>query len=451
MRPTSDSTLVVPTRPTAVRWIVLAWLCVAGSIAYIHRICISVPSKQIQADLNLTDEQMGWVLGWFFLSYAAFQIPAAWLGSRWGNRKALPVFVVGWSVATAWMGMAGGYIAMSASRIINGVFQAGVLPCSAISVRHWFPVSQRAFPMGMLGSFQSVGAILATMITPLLLQVVDWRTAFVALSLLGGVWAAGFYWWFRELPETHPSVNAAELRFIRSGTDTSERTVASEQSSPAQAAPWLIMLTSATMWLICSQQFFRAAGYGFYGTWFPRFLQETRNVTMLQSGFLTTLPVLAVAVGSAAGGGLVDWIQQRTGSQRLSRQALAIVCLSLCSVCIFLAYFIADATQAVLLITLGSLFSGLGGPAGMTLTVDLSGRHIATSFATMNMAGNFGAAICPVIVARFVDVLPRWSITDKTEQWNLVLFFFVAIYAAAAVCWMFLNPNRPIFAEEPIS
>jgi ACS family glucarate transporter-like MFS transporter/ACS family D-galactonate transporter-like MFS transporter len=205
------------------------------------------------------------------------------------------------------------------------------------------------------------------------------------------------------------------------------------------------------MWLICSQQFFRAAGYGFYGTWFPRFLQETRNVTMLQSGFLTTLPVLAVAVGSAAGGGLVDWIQQRTGNQRLSRQALAIVCLSLCAVCIFLAYFIADATQAVLLITLGSLFSGLGGPAGMTLTVDLSGRHIATSFATMNMAGNFGAAICPVVVARLVDALPRWSITDTTEQWNLVLFFFVAIYVAAAVCWMFLNPNRPIFAKEPIS
>ncbi len=62
----------------------------------------------------------------------------------------------------------------------------------------------------------------------------------------------------------------------------------------------------------------------------------------------------------------------------------------------------------------------------------------------MNMMGNIGAAICPVVVARFVTF---------TGNWDLVLFLFAGIYVAAAICWGTLDPTGTMFpsADEKVS
>jgi len=51
------------------------------------------------------------------------------------------------------------------------------------------------------------------------------------------------------------------------------------------------------------------------------------------------------------------------------------------------------------------------------------------------MAGNLGAAICPILVA---------VIAERTGNWNSVLIFFVAVYLGAAACWAMLNPEGAI-------
>ena len=432
--------------PTWVRYGVLAWLCLAATIAYIHRNCIAVPEEQIRSDLGLSLDEMGWVMSGFFITYAIFQIPAGWLGDRWGSRITLPLYAGVWSLTTGLMGFAGGAVSLLTARAANGTAQAGIVPVSAKSIRDWFPDSQCSLAIGTIGSFQSVGAVVATALTTFLLSRYDWQTIFIALSLPGIVWAVGFYWWFRDLPESHPAVNAEELRVIRQknsahlrGNDGALSGDGSRMPEPPGETPWLTMLTSPTLQLLCGQQFFRAAGYIFYATWFPTYLQKTRGVTMEESGYLTALPLLAVVVGSAAGGALSDWIHRRTGSRRLSRKAVATTFLLACALFTLLAFFVAHPTQAVLLITAGSLCAALAGPAGNTLIMELGGQYVATTYATMNMVGNAGAAVCPVVVVWLVG----WE-----GNWSLVLMFFATIYLAAAVCWMFVNPDRPIFDDR---
>src|ERR1700730_8218837 len=97
---------IISQRPTHVRYFVLAALCAAAMIAYIHRSCISVPAKTIQADLNLTKAEMGQIMGVFFLGYTLFQIPGGWLGDRWGTGLGLCLFILVWSAATGSMGLA---------------------------------------------------------------------------------------------------------------------------------------------------------------------------------------------------------------------------------------------------------------------------------------------------------------------------------------------------------
>ena len=191
------------------------------------------------------------------------------------------------------------------------------------------------------------------------------------------------------------------------------------------------MLKSRDLWLICGQQSFRAAGYIFYATWFPTYLKETRGVTTATSGLLSSLPLIAVVAGSLLGGALVDSVLSRTGSLRLSRQGVGVVALATCAALIAGAYFVQDPLNAVLLISVGSLFAALAGPCAYAITMDKGGGHVATVFGAMNMAGNLAAAACPV----FVALLVTW-----TGSWDFLLFFFAGIYVAGRCL---LDRNRP--------
>ena len=83
------------------RHVVLALLVLLSVITYLDRICIGVAAKDIQADLNLSESQWGWVLGAFLLAYGLFEIPSGALGDRIGQRKVLTRIVLWWSAFTA--------------------------------------------------------------------------------------------------------------------------------------------------------------------------------------------------------------------------------------------------------------------------------------------------------------------------------------------------------------
>jgi MFS family permease len=422
-------------RPTQVRYHVLGWLCLAAMISYIHRGCLAVPAEVIQRDLRLDDVQMGLVMGAFFVAYAVFQLPSGWLGDRWGTRRALSLCAILWSAATGLMGAAGGFASLYACRLAAGLAQAGVFPCAVNSFSKWFPRSQRALPSGMLGGFMSWGGVVGNAVTAYLLSYFDWRMVFVWLGVAGVLWAAGFYWWFRDRPAEHSWVNDAERDLIAEGRPAADR--ADEEG--ARANPWGVLLASPLMALICGQQFFRAAGYVFYQSWFPTFLQKTRHVSIAGSGYLASVILAAVAVGAMIGGALSDWLLRRTGNRRLARQWLTVAGQAVCALFILLAYLVADATATVLLLTVGSFCAGVCGPVAYTITMDLGGRHVSTVFSTMNMSGNIGGALSPVAVSLLVGA--------TGQNWDVVLLFFVAIYLAAAVCWMFLDPNTPLFPD----
>lgn len=196
----------------------MAWLCAVTAIAYIHRNCLAVPAAQIQEDLGLSESRMGLVMGSFFFVYALSQIPAGWLSDRWGSRLVLPLIAVAWSLAAGSVGLTVGLISILACQVINGAGQADVFPSSANTLSKWFPASHRGLPLGLIGSFQSVGLITANLLTATLLVHVSWRLIFPLVSILGFAWAAGFYLWFRDRPDNHPHVNDAELKIIRGPT-----------------------------------------------------------------------------------------------------------------------------------------------------------------------------------------------------------------------------------------
>jgi sugar phosphate permease len=425
VKDTADPAPLPAAPPTYVRHLVLAALCLITTINYIQRNSLGGAETTVRADLHLLRKDTGDAMGAFFLTYALFQVPSGWLAQRWGGRRALAIYAAGWSIAMAFTAAATSKPALVGARGLMGAFQAGIFPCSTMIVASWYPATRRGFTSAMLNSFMLIGGFFASLLTAKLIGLLGWRWLFLLYAVPGLAWAAWFAVWFRNRPQDHPAVNAAELAII------SSEGLSQKKSSFSVKVPWLAIFLSSTLWLICIQQFCRAGTLRFFDMWLPTYLQEVRGQSREAANLWTSLPLLAGVIGGLMGGILSDFVLQSTGSRRAARQGVAIGSISLALFCYGLAYQVADVRESVLLAGLGVLIVSFASPVGYALTMDMGGRNLGVIFATMNMAGNLGAYA-------FTTFLPR---VVEWQGWDRALLVFAAMHVVAIVCWLLLNPN----------
>src|SRR5438132_1368010 len=88
-------------RPTHVRWHMMALVTATVVLTYLDRLNLSIAGKYIQDEFAIPLKTMGWILSAFLLGYALSQIPGGYLADRYGPRKVLVVTICWWSVLTA--------------------------------------------------------------------------------------------------------------------------------------------------------------------------------------------------------------------------------------------------------------------------------------------------------------------------------------------------------------
>lgn len=411
------------------RYRVLALLCISAAIAYVQRAALSVPASEIAGDLEFADlaRDMGWIQSAWYFSYGLMQIPSGWLADRLGSRRALAIFSVVWSLATLLTAFVTDFVSLLVMWSLMGASQAGAFPCAAKALGRIFPETERARATGLLASGMTLGGAIAPVMTAMILESLTawadawgidrWRLLLGAYSIPGILWTVVF-------------LGLVSLRTLPAASRTSVASL---------PVDWSRLLRSWPLALLCAQQFFRAAGMVFFMTWFPTFLQKTRDVTLLGSGVLTTVAGIGGVVGSLTGGFFSDWLLLKTGNKRLSRQGIAVVGMGLCSLLIVASYFVKDIQQSIALITLGAFCATFGGVSGYTVAISFGGHQVATVFSTMNMFGNLGAALFPLTAG--------WLVA-QTGNWNLILFLFASVMAIDALCWAFLNPQGTLFGDE---
>jgi MFS family permease len=129
---------------------VLVFAVALAVITYVDRVCISQAAPQMQEDLHLTKEQMGWVFTAFSLAYALFEIPGGWLGDRIGPRRVLMRVVAMWSLFTAATGWAWNFASLVVCRFLFGVGEAGCFPNVTKVFSLWLPQDERVRAQGIM-------------------------------------------------------------------------------------------------------------------------------------------------------------------------------------------------------------------------------------------------------------------------------------------------------------
>jgi ACS family glucarate transporter-like MFS transporter/ACS family D-galactonate transporter-like MFS transporter len=423
--------------PTAVRYQVLGLLTFAAAVAYLARNAVSVAESTIRDSFCLTLRESGWFMGAFFWSYAVLQIPSGSLAHRRGTRFALTLFAAAWSLAALLIGISPGLWLLMTAQLLMGAAQAGAFPASCLTISHWIPLPRRSFACGALAMGMQVGAIGAGLLTGPLLVLVDWRWVFVIYAVPGFLWAILFWTRFRDDPAETPAVNSSELNLIKQYQDEEK-----PESHERPPTPWRVILLHPVIWFLCGQQICRAAGYMFFASWFPTFLQATRGISIESSGYLQAFVFTGKIVGCLCGGLFIDWIWTRTGNLRISRSYAGAAFLTGCAGLILAAWFVEDTVLAVGLLALGALFASIAGPCAFSATIDIGGDYVTQVFGLMNMMGNLAAAATPILVA---------ELFARTSDWTLVLLVFAGVYFLGAICWLFVDPRVTIRGSKNVT
>src|SRR4029079_16570011 len=264
----------------SVRGRVLVFAFLLAVVTYLDRICISAAAPAIMDELHLSFIQMGLVFSAFTLAYSLFEVPSGWLGDVRGPRRVLTRIVLWWSAFTMLTGAARGFLSLITIRFLFGAGEAGAFPNVARSFSRWFPMRERGTANGVLFLGSRLGGMLSAPLALLLIRSWTWRAAFAIFGATGVGWAVVWYWWYRDRPSEHPSVNAAELALIQEGSDERE----------TAKTPWRAVLRSRNLHAICAMYF--AFGYGlyFYFTWLPTYLIRELGFSVLAGGLLSALP-----------------------------------------------------------------------------------------------------------------------------------------------------------------
>jgi sugar phosphate permease len=419
--------------PTRARLKVLLLLFALTNITYLDRLCISAAAPAITSAFNFSPSQMGYIFSAFTLAYAFFEIPSGWLGDYFGTRKALTRIVLWWSIFTALTAAATGFGSLILVRFLFGAGEAGAFPNIARSISRWFPSSHqgRALSVAFVGN--ALGAAISTPLVFILVERQGWRLPFVEFGAVGVVWAAVWYWWFRDRPEEHPSVDAEELKFIRSDQ------VEADDLGHTRHVPWATLLRSTNLALICAMYF--AFGYAlyFYITWLPTYLLKARGFSSNYAGFFSALPWLASACGFWLGGLLTDYLVRRTGRLKIGRCAVGAVGLLSSAMALIAVVLTADRVAAACLIAVAAFFQMMTGGAAWSVCLDVGRRNAGVVTGCMNMVGNIGGSISAILVGYSVE---------KLDSWDIPFYVTAGVLAIGVLMWLLIDPQRSVLGDQ---
>jgi predicted MFS family arabinose efflux permease len=268
---------------------VLLLLGLAYGFAYFDRMAMTFLSPQVQRDLALSNEEVGWLGSGLSATWAL----GAYFVGRWsdsiGRRKP---FLLGalvlFSFCSVLSGLSWSFGTLLATRIVMGAAEGPFLPiCLAILVAA-SAESRRGLNAGIVQN--AFGSILGTALAPFVLiriaEAFDWRVSFY-ISGIPGLILALLIW-----------------RFIREP----ERAPAEEREAAPALSPWA-MLRERNIW-VCSLVSCFAVGTVVIGSIFMQLYIEgplgydpvTRANIMTAVGFCPAL-----------GGVLVTWLSDKVG------------------------------------------------------------------------------------------------------------------------------------------
>jgi ACS family D-galactonate transporter-like MFS transporter len=391
-------TQLLTDKPTRHRYVVMVMIFICVVITYMDRANISVTAPSMQKDLGLSNELMGWVFSGFAWTYAFCQIPGGWLVDRVRPRYLYPTILILWSLATVFLGLVGSFFALIALRLLVGALEAPSYMINNQVVTSWFPDRERGGAIGFYVSGQFIGLALLQPFLLWLTAVHGWRAVFWITGVGGLFWGA--IWWLAyRTPRESKRANAAEIELIETGGGLVDlgTAAASKQGGKFNWADMGTVFKYKKLWGVYLGQFAVTSCQWFFLTWFPKYLNDFRHISILTSGIYISLAFLAAFAGTQLAGFASDRMLRNGRSLEMARK-LPIILGLLLSSSIVGANFVDRPEYVIAFLCLAFFGNGMAS-IGWSLVSHVAPRRlIGLTGGTFNFISNLSGISTPLII-----------------------------------------------------
>lgn len=255
------------------------------------RTIVSVLAEDIKADFQLTDREMGTLLGIAFaLVHFIATIPLARLADRWSRPRVMAAGLFAWSIMTAVCGMAQNFWQLALARMGVGLGEAAGGASSQALITEYVPIESRGRAMSLLSIGGVTGLGLGVIYGGWASQAYSWRFALVSVGIPGALLAILFWY---TVADRRAAANAAQ------GVESLGQVFRQ------------LFANRAYVLLICAVSLLTISIYGRI-LWDPTFLRRIYGMSPVEAGtwYFVIGPIPSLA-GALFGGYVVDVLARR--------------------------------------------------------------------------------------------------------------------------------------------
>lgn len=275
---------------TAASWLI--WLIAAlfYFYEYILRSAPSVMIPQLSDFFRTNAAGIGFLIGFYYYSYAPLQLAAGTLLDRFGAQFVMPFAVLVCPIGCILFLSPNFYLA-SSGRFLIGAGSAFAFTGIIYIAANWIPKKNHALAIGATQTLGMLGGITGQAGVAMLLPHLKWQSIW---EILAGMGLILFIILLMAIPGQPNQLRAAQ-----------------RQSGGLIRNLWLT-LKNPTIWLCgCLGGFIFSPTIIFVLLWGPSFFVRAYPISRLQSAVMSTIVLFGWAVGSPLMGLLADKLQKR--------------------------------------------------------------------------------------------------------------------------------------------
>jgi ACS family hexuronate transporter-like MFS transporter len=365
-------------------------------INYLDRQALSILARTIQDDLELSDIEYARIVQGFLLAYTISYLVSGRLTDWLGTRLSMAVFIIWWSFANIGTAFAASFLTLGLWRMLLGIGEPGNWTVGPKALSEWFPPRERGLAYGMFTMGATIGATVAPPLIAWLALSYTWRGAFVITGVLGLVWVVPWLWLYYP-PGAHPRLTEAERAIVPVAADAR-----GETARRAGWALWRPLLTERDTWLLLGSRVLTDPVWYFYLFWFPKYLTDTRGLSLVEVGRVAWIVYLAADIGALLGGWLSGRLIDRGHAPMTARKMV----LRLAATTILVGPFVAWAPSIPLALACGAIVALSQLAWQVTIGALIVDRYppgsVATAFGIVAAGSGFGGMLSTGVVGYLV-------------------------------------------------
>ncbi len=268
-------------------------------IGFFQRVAPAVITTELMGEFGLTAAALGNLSALYFYTYVAMQIPTGVLVDHFGPRRVLTAGAALACVATLLFSLSSGFGLVATGRLAIGASVAVAFVSMLKLAAHWASPSRFAMLSGLALACGVIGGVTAGVPLRLAVDGFGWRNVMLGVGIATGVLAVFTWWVVRDDPR--------------------ERGYSGFAEGDSRVRPVHTMLGGIREVLRYPNVWFSFVACGaitgpvlaFGGLWGVPFLVTHYGMSTANAAFVTSVLLVAWAVGGPIVGALSDRLQRR--------------------------------------------------------------------------------------------------------------------------------------------